>query len=217
VSLRGRLFAAGYDRFTAGAEEACFAAHRRGLLAGASGRVLEIGAGTGANLQHYGGGVTELTAVEPEEPMARRLERRAQENGRRVEVVRAPAEALPFEDASFDVAVSTLVLCTVDDQARALAEVRRVLRPGGSLLFMEHVRADEPGLARWQDRLNGINRFLIGGCNCNRRTLEAIQAAGFSITTLTRDLIPKAPAFVRPLAVGTAEAAAGWRTQRGAS
>ena len=209
MSVRGRIFAASYDRFSAGAEEACFAGHRRTLLAAASGRVLEIGAGTGANLQHYGDGVTELAAVEPEEPMARRLERRARENGGTVEVVRAPAEELPFEDGRFDVAVSTLVLCTVDDQAKALAELRRVLRPGGRLLFMEHIRADEPGLARWQDRMNRINRFVVCGCNCNRRTLEAIEAAGFSITALTRDLIPKAPPFVRPLAVGTAQAPGG--------
>jgi ubiquinone/menaquinone biosynthesis C-methylase UbiE len=207
MSLRSRLFAAGYDRFTAATEEAGLAAHRRNLLADASGRVLEIGAGTGANLQHYGDGVTELTTVEPEEAMARRLARRAREDGRLIELVQAPAEDLPFEDGRFDVAVSTLVLCTVDDQARALGELRRVLRPGGRLLFLEHVRADEPGLARWQDRLNGINRFLVCGCNCNRRTLEAIEAAGFSIATLTRDRLPKAPPFARPLVVGAAETA----------
>ena len=138
--------------------------------------------------------------------MARRLERRAREHGRPLEVVRATAEELPFEDGTFDVAVSTLVLCTVEDQTRALAELRRVVRPAGRLLFMEHVRADEPKLARLQDRLNRLNRFLVCGCNCNRPTLAAIEAAGFSITTLTRDVIPKAPPFVRPLAVGAAEA-----------
>jgi ubiquinone/menaquinone biosynthesis C-methylase UbiE len=205
MSIRARIFAAGYDRFSAAAEEACFAAHREELLADASGRVLEIGAGTGANLAHYGGGVTALTAIEPEDAMARRLERRVRENGRPVEVLRAPAENLPFADDEFDVAVSTLVLCSVDDQAKALSEVRRVLKPGGRLLFMEHVRSDEPGLARWQDRLNGFNRFLVC-CNCNRPTLDAIRDAGFSVTALTRDQIPKAPPFVRPLIVGTASA-----------
>ena len=203
MSVRARIFAATYDRFSAGSEQACFAAHRQKLLAEASGRVLEIGAGTGANLRHYGKGVTGLTAAEPEQAMVRKLERRVRENGRTVEVVRAPAEELPFDDATFDVAVSTLVLCSVDDQARSLAEIRRVLKPDGRLLFMEHVRSDEPGLARWQDRMNRINRLLVC-CNCNRPTLDAIQEAGFSITTLTRGEIPKAPPFVRPLIVGSA-------------
>jgi ubiquinone/menaquinone biosynthesis C-methylase UbiE len=197
------MFAATYDRFSAVSEEACFAAHRQRLLGEASGRVLEIGAGTGANLPHYGAGVTELTTAEPEDAMVRRLERRVRENGRPVEVVRAAAEELPFDDDTFDVAVSTLVLCAVDDQARSLAEIRRVLRPDGRLLFMEHIRSDEAGLARWQDRCNWLNRLVVC-CNCNRPTLDSITNAGFAITTLTRDEIPKAPPFVRPLAVGTA-------------
>ena len=111
---------------------------------------------------------------------------------------------LPFADAQFDTVVSTLVLCTVSDQARALRELRRVLKPGGRLLFIEHVRSEEPRLASWQDRLNGLNRVVAHGCNCNRSTLDTIRAAGFTITSLERDQLHKAPPFVRPLVVGTA-------------
>src|SRR5262245_35220935 len=168
MSLGGWLFACVYDRMTAGVEAAGLRAHRERLLASARGRVLEIGAGTGANLPFYGEGVETITVVEPEAPMARRLARRIREQSRAVELVEAPAEQLPFADTHFDTVVSTLVLCTVIDQARALRELRRVLKPGGRLLFIEHVRSDEPRLASWQDRLNGVNRIVAHGCNCNR-------------------------------------------------
>jgi SAM-dependent methyltransferase len=120
-----------------------------------------------------------------------------------VELVNAPAEQLPFDDGQFDAAVSTLVLCTVDDQPRALAELRRVLKPGGRLLFIEHIRSDEAGLARWQDRMNGLNRVVAGGCNCNRATLDAIRDAGFTVAELERGEMTKAPPFARPLVMGT--------------
>jgi ubiquinone/menaquinone biosynthesis C-methylase UbiE len=205
MSFSAWLFAALYDRMTAGVEAAGLRAHRERLLASARGRVLEIGAGTGANLPFYGPGVEAITAAEPEAPMARRLARRIRAEGHAVEVVRAPAEQLPIADGQFDTVVSTLVLCTVNDQARALAELRRVLRPGGRLLFIEHVRSDEPRLASWQDRLNGLNRIVAHGCNCNRATLDAVRAAGFTVTSLQRDTLRKAPPFVRPLIVGVAE------------
>ena len=115
----------------------------------------------------------------------------------------ASAEELPFEDGHFDVAVSTLVLCAVKDQSAALGEIRRVLKPDGRLLFIEHVRSKEPRLARWQDRLNAFNQFVVH-CDCNRDTLKGIRAAGFTITDLTRDELKKVPPFVRPLVVGTA-------------
>lgn len=178
MSLGGRMYAAFYDHMIAGTDKAGLADQRKTLLAGARGRVLEIGAGTGANLRYYGDEVETLTVTEPDEGMARRLEQRAAELGRRVEVVRAPAERLPFEDGSFDVTVSTLVLCTVPDQLDALAELRRVLVPGGGVLFIEHVRADERRLAGWQDRLNGFNRVMGRGCNCNaRRSTRSAQPA----------------------------------------
>jgi len=203
MSVGERIFAAMYDRMSKGSEEAGLRVRREALLARASGRVLEIGAGTGRNLGYYGDGVESLVLTEPGEPMVRRLERRLEEHPRAVELVRAPAEQLPFADGEFDVAVSTLVLCGVDDPARSLAEVRRVLKPGGTLLFIEHVRSEEPGLARRQDRLNGLNR-LVARCNCNRSTVDAIRGAGFEITELEQDELQKVPSFVRPLVVGAA-------------
>jgi len=207
VSLRSRLFAATYDRMNARAENAGLRELRAGLLAQAEGRVLEIGAGTGLNLSHYGGALDSLTLTEPERPMLNRLERRVRDGRAEALVLRAPAEDLPFEDASFDTAVSTLVLCGVDDQPRALRELRRVLRPAGRLLFLEHVRSDEPSLARLQDRMNGFNRFVVG-CDCNRSTLRTIEAAGFEVAEVEHRELPKAPKFVRPLIVGTATAPA---------
>ena len=112
---------------------------------------------------------------------------------------------LPFNDQSFDVAVSTLVLCTVDDQRRSLHELMRVLRPGGKLLFIEHVRADDERLARWQDRMLPLNLRVAHGCHCNRPTLDGIRSAGFEVTALGRDTLKHTPPFVRPLVVGVAE------------
>ena len=205
MSLGGRVYAAVYDRLIAGAEQAGLGEHRRRLLEGARGRVLEIGAGTGANLQFYGEGVDEIVLSEPEEPMARRLERRAGGFSLPARIVRAPAEELPLEDARFDVVVATLVLCTVKDPVRALAEIRRVLAPGGRLLFMEHVRSDDARLARWQDRLNWLSNLTDHGCHCNRPTVESIERAGFSIVRIEHHRFPKAPPFVRPLVIGTAQ------------
>src|SRR6266536_3570936 len=133
MSLWGRIFAALYDPLMAGTEKAGLGDRRRQLLENAHGRVLEIGGGTGANLPYYGEAVDELVLAEPEEPMARRLERKVAASSLGARVVRAPAETLPFEDASFDDVVSTLVLCTVPDHATATAEIRRVLQPGARL------------------------------------------------------------------------------------
>ncbi|MFL5865808.1 MAG: class I SAM-dependent methyltransferase [Thermoleophilaceae bacterium] len=209
MSIWGRIFAAGYDHFMSGPEKATLHAHREALIAEAGGRVLEIGGGTGANLPFYGEGVEALTLTEPERPMVRRLQRALGRQGSAATVLRAPAEDLPFEDDSFDVAVSTLVLCTVEDQPRALRELHRVLRPGGRLLFIEHVRSDDDRLATWQDRLNGLQLRLGHGCNCNRPTVASIGAAGFSITQLEHDSMRKVPPLVRPLVVGAAEANGG--------
>ncbi len=203
MSLRKSLFAAMYDRMSRKSEDAGLRAMRRDLLAEAGGRVLEIGGGTGANLPNYGGEVESLVLTEPEPAMLRRLQRKASEQAPLARVVRAPAEDTPFEDDSFDTVVTTLVLCGVDDQAQALREMRRVLRPGGRLLFIEHVRSDDPKLARFQDRINWLNRLVVH-CDCNRSTLAAIEATGFTISHLEQTSLPKAPKFVRPLIVGAA-------------
>ncbi len=207
MALRTRFFAMTYDRQIARSEKAGLRAFREGLLAGAQGDVLEIGGGTGANLPCYGPAVESLTITEPQPPMLRRLERRVREQGRAIKVLRAPAEDLPFDDDTFDVAVSTLVLCGVDDQPRALRELRRVLRPGGRLLFIEHVRSEDQRRARVQDRLNWLNRLVVC-CDCNRPTLDTIQKAGFTVTQVEHTALPKAPKFVSPAVVGSATAPA---------
>jgi ubiquinone/menaquinone biosynthesis C-methylase UbiE len=203
MGLMRRWFAFTYDRSMARMEKAGFRAHREQALAGARGDVLEIGGGTGGNLPFYGADVTTLTVTEPYPPMFRRLEKKVRASGSPASVVAASAEDLPFDESSFDTVVSTLVLCVVDDQARSLGEIRRVLRPGGRLIFVEHVRSDDPGLARKQDRMNGLNRF-VAGCDCNRRTLDAIEQAGFIVDRLERTALEKVPKFVRPLIVGSA-------------
>ena len=203
MTLQKTLFAATYDRMSRRSEDAGVRVLRQGLLADATGSVLEIGAGTGLNFAHYDGNVASLVVTEPEPAMLRRLQRKAHEQAPLAKVLRAPAEDLPFEDGTFDTVVSTLVLCGVDDQERALREARRVLRPGGRLLFMEHVRSDDPAFARFQDRMNWLNRLVVQ-CDCNRPTLTTIEAAGFHVSRLERTTLPKAPKFVRPLIVGAA-------------
>lgn len=200
----GRLFACGYDRAMARSEAAGLRDLRRLLIAGASGRTLELGAGTGLNFDHYPEAVTELTLTEPFEPMARRLRERVAGAGRPVVVVEAPAEALPFDDGSFDTVVVTLVLCTVDDVPATLGEISRVLAPGGRLLFCEHVRSPDPGLARWQDRLERPWKFVGHGCRCNRDTVASIGASPLQLGEVDRDRLPKAAPLVRPLAIGSA-------------
>jgi ubiquinone/menaquinone biosynthesis C-methylase UbiE len=208
MSLRTTFFALTYDRQMAKTEKAGLRTFRERLLAEASGDVLEIGGGTGANLPCYGPAVGSLTITEPQRPMLRHLERNvrahgAGQRGPAARVLRAPAEDLPFDDHSFDVAVSTLVLCGVDDQPRALRELRRVLRPGGRLLFIEHVRSDDPATARLQDRLNWLNRLVVC-CDCNRPTLDSIRGAGFTVAQVEHTALPKAPPFVRPAILGRA-------------
>ena len=208
MSLRGKLFALTYDRLQAKAEKAQLGALRQSLLGAADGDVLEIGGGTGANLPFYRPGTGSLTITEPEPAMVRRLERRAREQAPLAKILRAPAEDLPFEDGTFDVAVSTLVLCGVSDQPRALRQLRRVLRPGGQLLFIEHIRSGDARLARHQDRMNWLNQLVVS-CDCNRPTLTSIREAGFTVTDVEHLALYKAPSFVSPLVVGSATAPVG--------
>lgn len=203
----GRMFSAFYDRAFAATEEAGLREMRRALLKQARGRVLELGAGTGLNMELYPReGLDSLTLTEPDPHMFRQLQERAKENCPGAELLEAGAEKLPFDDDSFDTVVVTLVLCTVPNQPAALKELSRVLAPEGQLLFLEHVRSDHPDLAKWQDRLEGPWRFLGDGCHCNRDTVAGIKAAGFELSELERAELPKAPPIVRPLVQGTAKA-----------
>jgi len=202
----GRGFAALYDRLFEAVEDAGLREMRRELLSEASGRSIDIGSGTGANLDLYPAGV-ELTMAEPDPHMFRQLRRKVAESDREAELVEAGAESLPFEDSSFDTAVFTLVLCTVPDPRAALEEVARILVPGGRMLFLEHVRAESPGLARWQDRLEKPWRFVGDGCHCNRDTVATIEASPLRLEGVERGRLPKAPPITRPLARGSALAA----------
>jgi ubiquinone/menaquinone biosynthesis C-methylase UbiE len=199
----GRAFSAFYDKLLAGTEDAGLRDRRREVLSGARGRTIDIGAGTGANLGLFPADV-EVVMAEPDPHMTKRLRRRLAEAGADVELVEAGAERLPFEDASFDTAVFTLVLCTVPDPATALAEAARVLKPGGQLLFVEHVRAEQPGLARWQDRLETPWRLFGDGCHCNRDTVANIEASPLSVDRVERGELPKSPPITKPLAWGRA-------------
>jgi ubiquinone/menaquinone biosynthesis C-methylase UbiE len=198
-----RIGALLYDPFLGVAELAGMRRSRRTLLARASGRVLEIGAGTGLNLAHYPDQLHKLVLVEPEPAMRERLTRRIRRAGRQAAVVDAPAEALPFANGSFDTVVCTLVLCTVSAPDRALGEIGRVLRPDGRLLFIEHVRADSPTLAYVQDRLLEPWRRFACGCRCNRATVELMRARGFQVDA-RRSSWHAMPPIVRPLVSGRA-------------
>lgn len=169
----------------------------------AVGRVLEVGAGTGLNFPHYPPAVTEVLATEPDPYMFRRLARALPAATLPVRLQRATAEVLPVEDGWADTVVSTLVLCSVPDQAKVLAEAWRVLTPGGRLLFYEHVRAVDAGLARWQDRLERPWGVFTAGCHPNRETLVAIEAAGFAPEEVERFDLPGA-ALAKPHVSGVA-------------
>jgi ubiquinone/menaquinone biosynthesis C-methylase UbiE len=201
----GRILALVYDRLGAASEDAGMREERRRLLQRASGEVLEIGAGTGLNLPLYPPTVSRVVAAEPDRHMARRLRRQARQAPVPVEHVSAPAEALPLPAGSFDTVVGTLVLCTVGDPAVVLAEVARLLRPGGRYLFLEHVRAHDARLARWQDRLAPLWGVIGGGCHPNRATLAALRASPLTVSEVQEGRIPKAAPLVRPMISGVAE------------
>lgn len=197
-----RLFAALYDRLNAGSERRFVARHRSQLLGSLQGKVLEIGVGTGANVPFYPP-TAEVIGIEPNPFMLRRARAKLARSGRsNITLQPGSAERLPFPDQSFDYVVSTLVLCTVADPGRALAEIRRVLKPGGALHFIEHVR----GAGWWghaQDLLRPIWQYVGAGCTLNRRTAELIEAAGFRIEHLARQRMELGIPFL----IGTARPA----------
>jgi SAM-dependent methyltransferase len=192
-----------YDPFLWVGEIAGLRRRRSTLLAGAHGRVVEIGSGTGLNIAHYPDEIVELVLTEPEPGMRRKLARRLKQHGRVAQIVDAPAEQLPLADGSVDTVVSTLALCTVGDPERALREIARVLHPDGQLLFIEHVRASSPFLAACQDKLVQLWRHFAGGCCCNRKTVELMRTCGFAIAAA--DAVWRGmPAIVHPLIIGRA-------------
>ena len=202
-----RIFALVYDPFLWLGEAAGMRRRRSTLLAGAFGRVVEIGAGTGLNIAHYPEGVTELVLIEPEPGMRKKLSRRTRQHGCATRIVDASAEGLPLADASVDTVVSTLALCTVDEPEGALREIARVLRPGGQLLFIDMCAQARDYWRACQDKLAEPWRRFAGGCRCNRDTVERLRACGFTVAA--QNVVWRGmPAIVRPLAMGRATRAA---------
>lgn len=197
------LMATLYDRIMAATEQACLSGFRAELLASLSGSVLEVGAGTGVNLAYYPASLSRLVLTEPDPHMRVRLEKRV--DGRPAEVRGDPAHGLAVPDETFDTVVSTLVLCTVEEPARALTEMRRVLKPGGCLVFLEHVAA-EPSSSRavWQRRVEPVWKRLAGNCHVTRDTEARITEAGFGIESIRRESLRKAPPWIRPSIRGVA-------------
>jgi ubiquinone/menaquinone biosynthesis C-methylase UbiE len=185
-SVHHPIFAYCYARLASVMEKAGGADHRTEVLAGLSGRVIEVGAGTGLNFAHYPVSVTEVVAVEPESRLRKVALSEATRSAVDVRVINALAEGLPCADEEFDAGVAALVLCSVADPRLALAELRRVIRPGGELRFYEHVYSDDPSAAKWQNRANRVWPWLAGGCQTNRRTVETIGEAGFEIQVIRR-------------------------------
>jgi ubiquinone/menaquinone biosynthesis C-methylase UbiE len=203
-----RWFAFLYDRLQASGERSYMRRIREDIVGGAKGRVLELGAGTGASFPYYRDRVEHVVATDPDPHMLERARRRAQDLERPIELRQASAEELPFEDGSFDTVVSLLVMCTVEDPLRALSEVRRVLKPSGELRMCEHVRYDHAFGAFWQDLVTPAWRWFGGGCRPNRDIARLVREAGFEFQHV--ELIKPVPpipwlVFTRPHIIGIAE------------
>lgn len=209
MSITKRLGATLYDAVMKGPERSGLQKWRAELLSRARGDILEIGMGTGANLAHYPERVDRLLAVEPNPAMAERADIDSFRGSGPVEIIEGFAGELPVDDDSFDTVVSTLVLCSVPDVDAALDEIRRVLRPGGRFLFLEHVASHRTGVQKWQDRLDPVWHWCTGDCHMNRRTGEAIEEADFEVVDCIREPMPKAPSLVRPTVRGMAKPRAG--------
>ena len=207
-----RLLAATYDRCIAATEAAGLADWRRDLLQELAGEVLEVGAGTGHNLRWYPDAVTRLLITEPDPYMRRRLQQKV--GDREAQVLDAGVDPLPFPDRSFDAVVATLVLCSVPDPAAALAEIRRVLRPDGRFVYIEHVAAvDRPNRLKWQRRVEPIWKRFAGNCHLTRSTDVTMAEAGFVVETERRQSLPKSPPWVRPSIRGVARPQGSSRTE----
>jgi ubiquinone/menaquinone biosynthesis C-methylase UbiE len=198
------IFARVYDAAFVLAERRGLRDVRGELVGRAHGRVLELGAGTGLNLRHYPETVSEVLLTEPDKYMVAKLRKRASASPLHTSVIEAPGESLPFDNASVDTVVATLVLCTVKDPEQVLAEVSRVLRPTGAFLFVEHVRSASSRAARWQDTFNRSWSWYANGCQCNRDTVSAIEKASYVLGELRHDRLRWISPFVRPLVFGSA-------------
>lgn len=196
MSVDRPMFARVYQWLSPIMEDRGGAEHRDDLLAGTSGRVIEIGAGNGMNFAHYPVSVDEVVAIEPERRLRAAAERAARQAPVPIEVRDGLAGRLPVEDEGFDVAVVSLVLCSVPDQPAALSEAWRVLRPGGRLRFYEHVRSRHPRLARIQRAADVLWPLFAGGCHTSRDTTSAIASAGFDIQRVERFRFPETRVFV---------------------
>lgn len=195
--IRSFLMAQTYDLIMKATERRCLGAWRREILASAQGAILEIGAGTGVNLPFLPKGKEALYLCEPDAQMRRQLQRKSSVSGHsNIRVTDWQAEALNMPDNSFDTIISTLVLCSVADLNLALSEIYRLLKPGGALLFMEHIIADQPRTRAWQRRIEPLWSLCAGDCRLTRDTGNAIEQAGFTIETLTEEPMAGAPAFV---------------------
>lgn len=180
--------------------------YRAPVLAPATGRVLEIGFGTGANLSHYPESVRQLEIVEPDAALNIRAKRRLAKTSREVIVHALSAERLPFDSASFDTIVSTFTLCSIPDVDAALGEIHRVLKPGGQFLFLEHGLSPESSVARWQHRLTPLQKIIGGGCHLDRPMRSLIEGAGLQVQSVGYEerYAPKLPKIVAWLTSGVA-------------
>jgi ubiquinone/menaquinone biosynthesis C-methylase UbiE len=178
---------------------------RERVVSQAAGDVLEIGFGTGLNVPHYAADVRRLTLLDSAELLPRRVARRIEAcSASSIERLITTAECLPLPDASVDCVVSTLTLCSIPDAAAALREIRRVLRPDGKLLLFEHGKSDDPKIARWQDRLNPLQRIVACGCNLNRPIDRLVAEAGFGIDGISRERMENVPQVLAEIYVGSA-------------
>ncbi|MBH0779919.1 class I SAM-dependent methyltransferase [Nocardia bovistercoris] len=203
TTFGARLFARWYPRFMAGVDRAGQADMRHAQLAGARGRTLEIGAGNGLSVPHYPDDLDELILLEPNSALRTALADRDDKPAAPVTVVDGDAHALNYPDASFDTVTASLVFCSLRDPARALAEVHRVLRPGGSFLFHEHVRGTG-ARAVLQDLMTPVQRRVADGCHANRDFESLLRTADFDIEHLTHTRMPTLMPTIVPLVVGTA-------------
>jgi len=201
------LIAFFYDRVMANTEQGCLGEWRHGLIEQVSGEVLEVGAGTGANIKYYSKNVSRLVLSEPDKHMRQLLKKQVE--GSQLpdaRVTSGTAEQIDASDESFDYVVTTLVCCSVTNLNACLREIRRVLKPGGSLVFLEHVAADHgTSRRRWQDRITPIWKTLMGNCHLNRETEQAMVKQGFEIIQIERASMRNAPSIVRPTIRGIAK------------